>query len=123
MVDYPHRNFVCAAKFSADKSWYRAKVLKVNHDDTVEVEYVDYGNSETLPFKDLRRLPDMYLEMSQQCMKVRLYGMELPEGKETWCEESKEFLHKFFLGMCLVAVVKCISNNVPVIEFYDTSTE
>ena len=126
LVDYPYRNFVCAAKFSADKSWYRAQVLNVNVDDTVEVEYVDYGNREILPFSDLRRIPDMYLEMSQQCVKVKMYGLELPEGEETWNSESLDFLQKFILGKSLVAVVKSVdedNDSAPSVELYDTSTD
>ena len=38
----------------------------VNSDDTVNVAYVDFGNCETLPFSDIRKLPDMYLRLPRQ---------------------------------------------------------
>lgn len=123
LIDYPHRNLVCAARFSADNLWYRAKVLNVYHDDTVEVEYVDYGNHECIPFSDLRRIPDMYLEMPQQCIKVKLHGLTLPDSVETWADEAIEFLHKFFLGKPLVTVFKSLTDDEdPSVELYDTST-
>lgn len=38
----------------------------VNSDETVEVTYVDFGNSERLPFADIRKLPDMFLRLAKQ---------------------------------------------------------
>lgn len=38
----------------------------VNSDETVEVTYVDFGNSERLPFSDIRKLPDMFLRLAKQ---------------------------------------------------------
>ena len=40
--------------------------LDVNHDETVHVEYVDFGNEETLQFKDIKKIPDMYLNLPRQ---------------------------------------------------------
>lgn len=41
----PKRGNVCAARYSLDDHWYRAKVEKVQ-DDKVAVLYIDYGNRE-----------------------------------------------------------------------------
>jgi len=38
----------------------------VNSDETVQVTYVDFGNSERLPFADIRKLPDMFLRLAKQ---------------------------------------------------------
>ena len=40
--------------------------LDVNHDETVLIEYVDFGNEETLQFKDIKKIPDMYLKLPKQ---------------------------------------------------------
>lgn len=63
---------VCGAQFSDDKAWYRALVLSVNSDETVDVNYVDYGNSERLPFSAVRKLPDSFLALPRQ---VRVMAM------------------------------------------------
>jgi staphylococcal nuclease domain-containing protein 1 len=46
-----------AAQFSQDKDWYRARVRRVDRAaNTAEVVYLDYGNSEHLPWNRLRPL-------------------------------------------------------------------
>lgn len=41
----PKRGDLCAAKFTEDNDWYRAKVERV-HKANVSVSYIDYGNKE-----------------------------------------------------------------------------
>lgn len=61
---------VCGAQFTEDKAWYRALVIGVNSDETLDVNYVDYGNSERLPFSALRKLPDSLLALPRQVRLV-----------------------------------------------------
>jgi hypothetical protein len=44
-------------------------LIGVNSDETVDVAYVDYGNSETLPFSEIRKLPDFLLGLPRQVMR------------------------------------------------------
>lgn len=46
----PRKGNVCAARFSLDDQWYRAKVEKVADDKTVHIFYIDYGNREVSCF-------------------------------------------------------------------------
>jgi staphylococcal nuclease domain-containing protein 1 len=41
----PKRDDLCAAKFSEDEEWYRARVLKVDKNQAT-IKYIDYGNTE-----------------------------------------------------------------------------
>ena len=73
VFDYEHKlsrpqvgNF-CAAKFSEDGLWYRARVVKVIT-AKVEVLYIDYGNSETVSTSDLKVLQSQF--MSQPCVAI-----------------------------------------------------
>lgn len=45
-----------AAKYSIDNDWYRAKITRLPDPRMVTVYYVDFGNSETLPWDQLRVL-------------------------------------------------------------------
>ena len=42
------------------------RVTAVHSDETVDVSYVDFGNSETRPFSEIRKLPDMFLTLPKQ---------------------------------------------------------
>lgn len=53
----PRSGDLVSAKFSVDKQWYRARVLRANPSKKqAEVVFMDYGNSEVLPFDQLRPL-------------------------------------------------------------------
>ena len=40
----PRKNELCAARFSADGQWYRAKVESLQRNNKASVLYIDYGN-------------------------------------------------------------------------------
>ena len=40
---------LCAAQYTVDDAWYRARVTKGTGPDLYEVVFVDYGNGEVLP--------------------------------------------------------------------------
>ena len=47
-----------SARFSEDGVWYRARIRRHDRDaKAADVVYVDFGNSERVPWKDLRALP------------------------------------------------------------------
>lgn len=45
-----------AARYSIDDTWYRAKIISLPESRMVTIYYIDYGNSETLPWDQLRVL-------------------------------------------------------------------
>ncbi|RKP01027.1 hypothetical protein CXG81DRAFT_4301, partial [Caulochytrium protostelioides] len=53
-------NDVIAAQFTVDDHWYRARVLRTVNKTSVNVIYVDYGNTETLPLSRCKRLVDAH---------------------------------------------------------------
>lgn len=51
-----------AARYSIDNSWYRAKIINLPEPRMVTVFYIDYGNSETLPWNQLRVLEKSFIQ-------------------------------------------------------------
>ena len=53
----PKAGDVVAARFTEDDEWYRARIRRNDREkQQAEVVYVDYGNSEVIPWSRLRPL-------------------------------------------------------------------
>lgn len=62
----------CCAKSVNDEQWYRAQIVNFV-DEEINVQYVDYGNSETLPVSNLRKLDSSFYTPHALSLKVYLH--------------------------------------------------
>lgn len=53
----PKKGERVSAQYSGDKTWCRAQVLKAPRDGKVEVQFIDFGNTETVAAKNIRAVP------------------------------------------------------------------
>ncbi|GFS16179.1 tudor domain-containing protein 1 [Elysia marginata] len=62
---------VCAARFSVDQNWYRARIVSVVSPTSCEVQFVDYGNSEQTLTSELKALTgdERFLELPAQASR------------------------------------------------------
>ncbi|KAI0125205.1 hypothetical protein BJ170DRAFT_584224 [Xylariales sp. AK1849] len=94
-----------AAKFSADNQWYRAKIRSNDRTAKVaEVVYVDYGNSEKIPWSSLRALDQPQFNtqrLKPQAVDAVLSYMQLPTGD--YFEDATNFIIEATDGRSLVA--------------------
>ncbi|KAF2673895.1 hypothetical protein BT63DRAFT_383949 [Microthyrium microscopicum] len=104
----PKAGDVLAAKFSADGSWYRAKVRRNDREkQTAEVVYLDYGNSELVPWSALRPLgkDDFTLaRLKPQATDATLSFVQLP-GAPEYLRDCIAWLADATDGRTLVAAV------------------
>ncbi|XP_063438275.1 tudor and KH domain-containing protein-like isoform X2 [Mytilus trossulus] len=70
-VSNPSTGDLVAAPFENDTSWYRAKVMGVEG-DTLDLLYVDYGDSGYLPFNKVRRLRSEFEALPFQAIECNL---------------------------------------------------
>ncbi|CAH1997114.1 unnamed protein product [Acanthoscelides obtectus] len=77
----PKKGDLCAAKFTVDDVWYRAKVEKVQGGQAT-VHYIDYGNRETLPSSRLASLPAAYASDKPFATEYILPYVTLPKDDE-----------------------------------------
>ncbi|XP_076358690.1 RING finger protein 17-like isoform X2 [Tachypleus tridentatus] len=87
----PYIGMAVVGKFSVDKNWYRAEVISLPGDSKVEVRYVDFGNTEVLPYWDLHKITDDYMKLPAQAISCSLSDVAPPQGKEWW-DECKQFM-------------------------------
>ncbi|XP_062586352.1 staphylococcal nuclease domain-containing protein 1-like [Saccostrea cucullata] len=77
----PKRNDLCAAKFSQDNEWYRAKVEKVEG-SKVTLLYVDYGNREQTTTTNLATLSASFQTLAPQATEYCLACVGLPSDED-----------------------------------------
>ena len=66
---------LCAALSADDQLWYRAIVLETSDGDAT-VQFVDYGNTETLESEQLRPLKPKFSAEPKQAIKCSLHGAD-----------------------------------------------
>ena len=64
----------CAAKYSVDGGWYRAALENLQGPTQAKIDFVDYGNVETVDVKDLKILKDEFVDDASFAFKCSLMG-------------------------------------------------
>ena len=68
----PKSGDLVSAKFS-DGAWYRARVRRASPiKKEAEVTFIDYGNQDTVSFKDIRALDSKFRSLPGQAHDARL---------------------------------------------------
>ncbi|KAF9104700.1 hypothetical protein BGX27_009982 [Mortierella sp. AM989] len=116
----PKTNEIVSAKFTEDNQWYRAKVIRnVAESKSVEVVYVDYGNSETIPLSRVCPLPSQFNSLPQQAHEAVLSFIKVPELKDNYGIEAANKFRDIVSGRQLVGVVEQREHNVLHLTLYD----
>ncbi|KAK7867614.1 hypothetical protein R5R35_014810 [Gryllus longicercus] len=90
MIYDPGVGMPCAAQFSLDKGWYRARVLSIPRKSWVEVFYVDYGNREEVPYTSIRKMPEKFMRIPPQAIECALADV-MPTKGNKWLKSATEF--------------------------------
>ncbi|NXR52299.1 TDRD1 protein, partial [Hippolais icterina] len=115
----PAAGSVCCAQFTEDNLWYRAAVKAYASEDTVLVDYMDYGNSDSLPLTRLRPIIPSLMELPAQAMRCSLAGVKPPLG--TWTSESISYMKKMVKDKVLTVKVVDKEGSRSVVELTDAS--
>ncbi|XP_033741542.1 LOW QUALITY PROTEIN: RING finger protein 17-like [Pecten maximus] len=93
----PRIGMICVARFLADDTWYRAQVLELPGNKMVTVQYVDYGNIETVDVSRLCKILDSFLVLpvqAQHCQLCDVAHTEYTQQAKRWWSDRvtmKEF--------------------------------
>ncbi|XP_046671899.1 RING finger protein 17-like isoform X3 [Homalodisca vitripennis] len=102
----PTPGMMVAAKFS-DGSWYRGVILSIPRSCHIEVQYVDFGNVETVNWKDVRLLLPKFQKMSAQGLKCSLSDIA-PKHEKGWTASAK----KAFEGLAKAGLLRVYVDDV-----------
>lgn len=114
-----------AAKFSEDGQWYRARIRSNDRAaKEAEVVYVDYGNSEKIPWSRLRPLSQPQFspqKLRPQAIDAVLSLLQFPTNVD-YLQDAKNFIQDVTEGKQLVANVDYTAPEGTVyITLYDTT--
>ncbi|KAF4550460.1 Hypothetical protein D9617_17g047280 [Elsinoe fawcettii] len=103
-----------SAKFTEDDVWYRARIRRNDRENkTSEVVYVDYGNSETIPWSRLRPLDQARFgpqKLKPQAVDAVLSFVQF-SGSPEYLKEATYFIEETTAGKQLVANVDFIDSK------------
>ncbi|XP_047498946.1 RING finger protein 17-like [Penaeus chinensis] len=94
------------AMFHLDKKWYRATVLQREEDGNVKVQFVDYGNEETVVFNQLRQTIT-FSHIPIQCHRAVLHGIVPNSLSGKWETKLLDFIHSTIVEKeCRIQVIE-----------------
>ncbi|XP_043837266.1 tudor domain-containing protein 15 [Dromiciops gliroides] len=73
-----------AAKYVVDDAFYRAVIKSIVSRDSLEVEFIDYGNTETVSLSRIRELDRRFLTVPPLCLHSFLSGVRYNEPDRLW---------------------------------------
>ena len=107
---------MCIALFAEDGNWYRARVVNTTETSEYIVQFVDFGNTETVNASSVRVCPEGLLSFPIMALECSLNGI-VPVNGKTWDSACTQFLSGNFMDKILVAKFDGTMN----IDLYDTS--
>lgn len=118
----------CAAIFSEDGLWYRARVDKVNlSEKTVDVSYIDYGNKAVVKMaNEVAALPNSSYGITALPAVAQLYGLGyvyLPKNDQDAVEEARAELELRLNKELLIKPEYRLQNGQDQITLLDPETK
>lgn len=94
----PKKGDLCAACFSVDYCWYRARILRTSPKSVV-LQFIDFGNEETINSSEYSSrishiLPNSLLTVPAQATEYRLAFVQLPADRAD-CVFAEEAFSKY----------------------------
>lgn len=114
-----------SAKFTEDDEWYRARVRRNDREaKQVEVLYIDYGNSERIPYSRLRQLDAKFSTqtLKAQAVDAVLSLLQFPTTTD-YLRDAVDFISQETAGRQMVANVDHIQDNTLYVTLFDVGSK
>ncbi|XP_018585940.1 tudor domain-containing 6 isoform X2 [Scleropages formosus] len=129
-VDELQEGDLVNAVFPDDGSWYRGVVQNVFRNGTVQVEFIDFGNTATVTSSSISRFDSEFLALPKLSIHCSLSGVSL-SNKEHWDQEdvgnfrrivgengSKKLMCKFSKQLGSVWEVMLEDHGILIVELF-----
>ena len=105
---------IVLSQYTGDNTWYRGKVINLitNKDAfSAEVYYIDYGNTEVVPFSKIRTTRKAFKKSSGFAVLCTLIDILPSEEKAEWGPEAIRAFAKMTNGAALIMVAEKTENG------------
>ena len=89
---------LCVIRCCQDSKFYRAEVLCVNNNGTVDVRFVDYGRREMILVSQVRHIEPVYLTLPIQALHFSLVGVAPRDHALSWGDGAITYLKNKILN-------------------------
>ncbi|GBN43528.1 Tudor domain-containing protein 1, partial [Araneus ventricosus] len=110
IIQNPCIGYACCAQFSEDNNWYRAEVTDVQG-TTVDVLFVDYGNTSSVDKNLLKPLDKKLLDIPPYAISCKLNG--ITSTSDQWSDAAVDAFQDMVLDSPLG--ITFISKDIPAI--------
>ncbi|KAI8501531.1 Tudor domain containing 15 [Branchiostoma belcheri] len=91
----------CCAQFSEDNGWYRGRIIDTSEEGKLGVQFVDYGNKESVPLEKVHELPADLLKQPPFAVECLLDGTK-PAGSD-WSSVASSWFKEVTIERVLKA--------------------
>ena len=121
----PPTGHLCRCRFRGDGMWYRG-VVTSSQGDVYNVQFIDYGNSDSVRLSDITPCPKQFLHVPRMAVKCALSGVAPPASSSpNWPKETAAFLQEKCLERFLLAKIEAREEGtgVPLVQLINTSSD
>ncbi|XP_069034873.1 RING finger protein 17 isoform X3 [Lepisosteus oculatus] len=115
----PCLNQACVALFK-DNAWYRAEIVGLPGNRTVEVKFVDFGNYMKLPLSSVRQIKDEFVTFPAMAIQCSLGNVKPINSIDKWDEESTQMFYQLAADQLVSAIATGVvtKNRILLVELF-----
>ncbi|XP_019728201.1 tudor domain-containing protein 6 [Hippocampus comes] len=110
----------CVARNPEDSLWYRARIISSHHSPEVEVQFLDYGGTRSVPLGDVCPIDPVFLQLEPQAFRCCLVNRKT---NSSWIDSTSDEFQRFLAAggsqqtgfKCTVKHVTCDEEGQPVV--------
>ena len=114
---------LCVVRYCQDQRFYRAEVICVNNNGTVDVRFVDSGRREMVLVSQIRHIEPVFLTLPIQAIHFSLSGVA-PRGHAlSWGDSERTYLKNTILNQEVMARLVEKKTNINVVSLSDLNNQ
>ncbi|XP_035529324.1 tudor domain-containing protein 6 [Morone saxatilis] len=91
--------------------WYRARIIASHHSPVVDVRFIDYGQTQKVPLRDVQPIDPAFLQLNAQAFQCCLFNLKNPMNPTAVTEFQKFVDSSALSNIGLKCIVKAVKSD------------